>query len=105
MSVTAAIEALRHDAGVWDEVSEVTRRSGQEAGALALGEGELSWASVATGLLNSYAEIQSKVVTLLGEATSTYSGLSTTLDKVAAAYQLSDENAAARFKGVWDVRE
>jgi hypothetical protein len=45
--VTAAISALRHDAQVWDEV---TRLAGQEAGALSLGESQLSWASVASGL-------------------------------------------------------
>lgn len=105
MSVTAAIGALRHDAGVWDQVSEVTRRAGQEAGALSLGDGELSWASVSTGLLDSYAEIQQKVVMLLGEATTVYKDLSTALDQVADAYQLSDENAATQLKGVWDVHD
>jgi len=105
MTVTAAISALRHDSGVWDEVSRVTRLAGQEAGALALGESQLSWASVASGLLGTYAEIQGKVVMLLGEATTVYSDLSTALDQVASAYELSDENAALKLKGVWDVRE
>jgi hypothetical protein len=83
----------------------VTRLAGQEAGALSLGEPQLSWASVASGLLGSYAEIQAKVVMLLGEATGVYSDLSTALDQVASAYELSDEHAAARLEGVWDVRE
>ena len=83
----------------------MTRLAGQEAGALALGDSQLSWASVATGLLGTYAEIQAKVVMLLGEATEVYSDLSTTLDQIATAYEVSDENAAARLKGVWDVRE
>jgi hypothetical protein len=105
MSVAAAISALRHDSGVWDEVSGVTNRAGQEAGVLSLGESQLSWASVPTGLLGTYAEVLDKVVMLLGEATTVYRDLSATLDKVASAYQLSDENAARQFKGVWDVRE
>jgi hypothetical protein len=105
MTVTAAISALRHDSGVWDEVAEVTRRAGQEAGALALGESALSWASVPTGLLATYAEIQQKVAALMGEATEVYADLSTALDKVASAYELSDANAAMNLKGVWDVRE
>ena len=105
MTVTAAISALRHDSAMWDEVARVTRLAGQEAGDLTLGESQLSWASVASGLLSSYAEIQSKAVRLLGEATTVYSGLSTTLDQVASEYERSDERAAAKFKGVWDVRE
>jgi hypothetical protein len=105
MSVAAAISALRHDCGVWDHVSEVTSRSGQEAGGLTLGGSQFSWASVPSGLLDTYAEIQDKVVMLLGEATTVYSDLSIALDEVADAYELSDENAARQFKGVWDVRE
>lgn len=60
---------------------------------------------MASGLLNSYAEIQNKAVMLLGEATTVYSDLSTALDQVASAYERSDEDAAANLKGVWDVRE
>src|SRR5689334_8896610 len=105
MSLTAALSALRHDSGVWDEVAAVTRQAGQDAAGLTLGESQLSWASVPTGLLDTYAEAQNKVVMLLDEANQVFSELSTALDKVAAAYELSDENAAAQLKGVWDVRE
>jgi hypothetical protein len=105
MSVKAAISALHHDAGVWDQVAEQTRNAGQEANALALGETQLSWASVPSGLLDTYAEIQQKVVMLLAEASLVYSDLSTALDKVANAYELSDTNAAKNLKGVWEVRD
>jgi hypothetical protein len=105
MSVKAAISALHHDAGMWDQVSTQTGQAGQEAAALTLGESQLSWASSPSGLLDTYAEIQEKVVMLLGEASRVYSNLSTALDKVAAAYELSDTDAARKLKGVWDVRE
>src|SRR3954454_23546203 len=105
MTVAAAISALRHDSGVWDEVAQVTRRAGQQAAALTLGEPDLSWASASTGLLATYAEIQQKAAALLGEATTVYTDLSTALDKVATAYELSDENAARNLEGVWDVRQ
>lgn len=105
MSVAAAISALRQDAEMWDQVSEVTRRAGQEAGALTLGEAQLSWASVPTGLLSTYTEIQGKVAALLGEATRVYTDLSVALDKVAHAYEISDRDAANNLKGVWDVRQ
>lgn len=105
MTVTAGISALHHDSAAWDEVAATTGRAGQEASALALGESQLSWASVPTGLLATYAEVQQKVVMLLGEATTVYAELSAALDQVAAAYELSDDNAARQFKGVWDVRQ
>jgi hypothetical protein len=105
MTVAAAISALRHDSALWDEVAEVTRRAGQEAGALTLGESQLSWASAPTGLLNTYEEIRQKAAMLLGEATQVYADLSTALDQVASAYELSDETAARNLKGVWDVRQ
>lgn len=105
MTVTAAVSALRHDAAVWDEVAQVTRLGGQEAAGLTLGASQLSWASEASGLLGTYAEIQDRVVTLLGEATTVYRDLSAALDDVASAYEISDSHAATKFKGVWDVRE
>lgn len=105
MTLVAAISALRHDSGIWDDVSAVTSRAAQDAQALTLGESELSWASNPTGLLQTYAEIQFKVATLLGEATKVYTDLSTALDKVAYAYQLNDEAAAKRLKGVWEVHD
>jgi hypothetical protein len=104
-TVAVAVEAMRHDAAVWDEVSGVVGRAGQEAAALTLGEAQLSWASVPTGLLDTYQEIQRKVAALLGEGRDVTRGLSVTLDEVATAYQLSDDKAAARFDGEWDVHE
>ncbi|GAA0488541.1 hypothetical protein Ade02nite_72440 [Paractinoplanes deccanensis] len=105
MSVTAAIEALRRDAELWDRVARVTGQAGQEAAALTLDNTQLSWASVPTGLMRTYAEIQGKVAGLLGEATTVYADLGVALDTVAAAYEASDEKAARQFEGVWDVRE
>jgi hypothetical protein len=105
MTVRAAIEALRHDVGVWDRVSQVTDAASQEAHGLTLSEADLSWAANYTALLGTYAEIQRKTAALLCEATTVYTGLSAALDKVADAYELSDERAAKQLGGVWDVRE
>ena len=72
---------------------------------LTLTEDDLSWASRPTGLLDSYADIQHKVGALLREGSTVHSGLSTTLDRVLRDYQLNDEDAARKLKGVWDVHE
>jgi hypothetical protein len=105
VTVRAAIEALRHDVGVWDRVAQVTSLASEHARGLTLSEADLSWAANYTALLGTYAEIQRKAATLLGEATTVYTELGAALDKVADAYEMSDERAAAQLKGVWDVRE
>jgi hypothetical protein len=105
VTVKAAIEALRHDVDVWDRVGQVTNVASQDAQGLTLTEADLSWAGNYTSLLGTYAEIQQKTATLLSEATAVYTGLSAALDKVADAYELSDERAATQLEGVWDIRE
>lgn len=105
-TVKAAIEALRHDADMWDQVAAVTRLSGDEARTeLTLTEADLSWAGNGTGLIGLYAQVQTKIADLLGQATKTQQQLSAALDQVASAYQASDKNAATELKGVWDVRQ
>jgi len=105
VTVKAAIEALRHDVGVWDRVAQVTNGASQEAQGLTLTEADLSWAGNYTALLGTYAEIQRKTATLLSDAATVYTSLSAALDKVADAYELSDQRAATQLKGVWDVRD
>jgi hypothetical protein len=68
MTGAAAIDALKHDATIWDAMSRLTVRTGQEASARTLGESRLSRASVPSGLLATDEEIQRKVATPLGEA-------------------------------------
>lgn len=105
MTLKASLEAIRHDADVWDRISSVTNVASHDAHGLVLTENDLSWAGNHTSLLGTYTQIQQKTAVLLGEATRVFSGLSTALDQVADAYQADDEDAAARFKGLWDARE
>ena len=105
MSLTAAIKALRDDAGIWQDVASTTSGAARAADGLTLGEGELSWASRPTGLLDTYEEIRSKAARLLREATTNYNSLSSTLNRVATAYETSDQAAMSRMKGIWDARE
>lgn len=105
MTLKAAIKALHTDAATWDETSQVLSGAAGEASVLTLSEGQLSWASRPTGLLDTYAEIQAKVTTLLRQGTQVHADLSRTLDEVAVAYERNDEEAARRLGGVWDVRD
>ncbi|WP_250029444.1 type VII secretion target [Paractinoplanes maris] len=105
MTLKAALNALHTDAVTWDETSGVLSRAAEEATGLSLTEGQLSWASASTGLLDTYAEIQAKAGRLLLQGARIHADLARTLDQVAAAYERDDEEAAARLGGVWDVRE
>lgn len=105
MTLQAALEALHSDADSWEQVAAVTRQAAYEASQLTLSAHELSWASLPTGLLDTYAELQRKVVTLLEEASEVYDGLSLKLDKVAYQYETNDELAARQLEGVWEPRE
>lgn len=105
MSLQAAIRALRDDAGMWSDVASTTSTAARAVEGMTLSEGELSWASRPTGLLETYEEIRAKVGRLLGEATTNYNSLSNTLNRVATAYETSDQAALNRMRGVWDVRE
>ena len=105
MTLKAALRALHTDAQTWDETSGVLSGAAEEANALVLTEGQLSWASRPTGLLDTYAEIQQKATALLQQGSRVHADLARTLDRVATAYERDDEEAAARLGGVWDVRE
>jgi hypothetical protein len=105
MTLKAALDALHRDAASWERVASVTRQAAYEASLLTLGPGELSWASLPSGLLDTYADLQRKVVMLLEEASEVYGGLSVKLDGVAYEYETNDEQAARRLEGVWEVRE
>src|SRR4051812_45450252 len=101
MTLKVALEALRSDAASWDRVAEVTQRAAHSAETLNLSTVQLSWASIETGLLDTYAELQDKTVRLLEEATAIYRDLSVKLDTIAHEYEINDEKAARELKGVW----
>jgi hypothetical protein len=105
MTLKASLDALRRDSASWEEVAAVTRQATHEASLLTLTAHDLSWASLETGLLDTYIELQRKVVTLLEEATEVYTALSVKLDKVAYEYETNDEEAARKLEGVWEPRE
>jgi len=104
MSLTASIDALRNDAGVWDQVSATTSGAGTAAGTLGLTETSMSFAAGRTGLLDTYNALTARIAGLLAEGGDTQYQLAAALDRVATDYEASDERAAAKYQGVWDVK-
>jgi hypothetical protein len=104
MSLKASIDALRDDAGVWDQVSAATSGAGTAAGTLGLTETSMSFAASRTGLLDTYNALTDRVAGLLAEGGDVQYRLAGALDRVATDYEASDERAAAKYRGVWDVK-
>ena len=104
MSLKASIDALRNDANVWDRVSYAISGAGAAAGTLGLTETSMSFAAGRTGLLDTYNALTARVAGLLAEGSEIQYRLAGALDRVATDYEASDERAAAKYDGVWDVK-
>jgi hypothetical protein len=104
MTLQAAIDALRSDAALWDQIGGATSSAGTAAGLLGLTETTMSFAADRTGLLGTYNALTTRLAGLLDDGGDVQHQLSITLDQVAAAYEANDERAAARFQGVWEVK-
>ena len=102
MSLKVAIDALRTDAALWDEIGSAVSSAGSAAGLLGLSETTMSFAAERTGLLATYNALADRMADLLTDAGTVHHRLAVTLDQAAAAYEANDERAAARFRGVWD---
>lgn len=104
MTLKAALEALRSDAQVWSGIADTTETASRATDNLCLGEGDLSFASVSTGVLSQYEAVRAKAKQLLDQATTGCDGMSNALLSAASAYEISDEFGSSRLKGVWDPK-
>ena len=104
MTLKAAIDALRHDATVWDEVGSTTSGAGTAAAGLGLTETDMSFGAGQTGLVATYNALKDRVAHLLTDGGRVQQKLAVTLDQVASTYEASDERAANKFEGVWVVK-
>lgn len=105
MSLSVGLEALGHDAGLWDRVSSVLSTASAEAGGLTLTTNKLSWAAAEEGLVDTYEAARARVERLLREGTEETVLIASTLRDVKAQYEASDANARATFEGQWEPED
>jgi hypothetical protein len=100
-TLKVALEALAADAGVWDDVSTTLTSARDSASGLTVTEGEMSWASDVTGLLQTYEAMRSKTEGLLGGGATQTSTIATGLRTVKSTYEGSDQAAVERLSSAW----
>lgn len=104
MSVTVGLEALAHDAGLWDGVSHTLASASGVATGLTLGTPSLSWAAEVVGLVSVYEAARARVETLLAEGATETGVIATTLLQVKSAYEATDEEERAVYNGMWEPK-
>jgi hypothetical protein len=102
MTLAVSIQAMREDAGGWKDVADVLNGAANAASGLTLTKKDWSFISDDVSLVEAYEEVRSNCERLLREGNTNLTALSNTLYTVANDYQTSDENAAQRYKGIWD---
>lgn len=96
-SFEADVEAMRRDAGVWDDAAERMGAAATAAEQLTLGEYDLSIFGVESGLVDSYRAVHRWTVGLLGGAHTNLAGMAHALEKSAEAYEAEDAAGARSF--------
>lgn len=104
MSLTVGLEALGHDAKMWDGVSSTLSSASIAAGDLTLSTVSLSWAAGEEGLVDVYEAARARVQRLCSEGATETGVIASTLRQVRAAYASSDAAQQAAFDGIWEPK-
>jgi len=94
--VSVAVQALRTDAGTWAEASDKLTGARTAGMPLGLQKFHFSFVGDKAGLTQVYAEIQDKIIRLLGEGAAELDALSAALATAANEYERSDNDAYRR---------
>ena len=105
MTLKVALEALASDAGVWDDVSTTLGSARDSASGLTVTQGQMSWASDVTGLLQTYEAMRSKTEGLLGGGATQTSTMAQGLRTVKTTYEGSDGAAVERLSSAWAPKD
>jgi hypothetical protein len=99
--VTAAISALRTDAGMWHGMADELREAARVAGRLDLAALHFSYLGDKAGLTDAYREIQDKLIGLLGEGATNFDSMGKALRTAADGYDEDERNAVHRMRGIY----
>lgn len=101
MSYEVQLEALGHDAKIWDRTSEVLGSASTSAWGIPVTTMTTSVVGDATGFNGAYAELQGFVAGLLAEGSTTTGAMASTLRDVRKQYEADDAAAMTRIGAEW----
>ncbi len=101
MGFEVQLQALEHDAAIWEETGEVLGAASAAAAGLGLTTNALSVVADATGFTGTYAEIRDVVAGLLADGASATATMARTLRDVRKQYEADEDAAATRIGADW----
>ncbi len=101
MSYEVQLEALGHDAKIWDRTSDVLSTASSSASGITVTTITSSVVADATGFNSAYSELQTFVSGLLSEGSSATGTMASTLRDVRKQYEADDAAAMTRIGAEW----
>ncbi len=101
MGYEVQLEALEHDARIWDSTSDVLSGAASDARGIVVTTISSSVVADATGFNSTYADIQDFVAGLLDEGATATDTMAATLRDVKRQYDADDESALTRIGAEW----
>lgn len=101
MSYEVQLEALGHDAKIWDETSDALGTASSSAAGITVTTISSSVVADATGFNSAYSELQTFVSGLLSEGSAATGTMASTLRDVRKQYEADDAAAMTRIGAEW----
>ena len=101
MSYEVQLEALGHDAKIWDATSDALSAASTSASGITVNTITSSVVADGTGFNSAYAELQTFVANLLAEGSTTTGAMASTLRDVRKQYEADDAAAMTRIGAEW----
>ena len=101
MSYEVQLEALGHDAKIWDTTSDALSTASTSASGITVTTNTSSMIADATGFNGAYADLQTFVAALLAEGSTTTGAMASTLRDVRKQYEADDVAAMTRIGAEW----
>jgi hypothetical protein len=98
--VRVALNALHADSGKWSDAGRQIHNAQVAAAGIHLTAAQFSYFGDQAGLTSTYADLQRKVVSLLGQAATNFGKISTTLVQVANEYQANEDKVTASLNSI-----
>ncbi|HKN95849.1 MAG TPA: hypothetical protein VJX10_01935 [Pseudonocardiaceae bacterium] len=98
--VKVALSALHADSRIWSNAGRNIHNAQVAAGGIQLTAAQFSYFGDQAGLTRTYADLQRKVVSLLGQAATNFGKISTTLVQVANEYQANEERVTDSLNSI-----